>query len=54
MVKVQNFQNPELLKILKSTFANKISTNLSLNDQLSLDKLIMKPRSYYNLFNSAF
>ena len=47
-VKVQNFQNPEHVKnqILKLAVCIQISTILSLNGQLSKDKLKINQSSY--------
>ena len=55
-VKVQNLQNPELLKLQSLTllYAYLIFTISSFNGQLSLDRLKINQRSYYDLPNSAF
>ena len=50
-VKVQSFQNPDLLKFKSSL---KISRFSSFNCQLPLDTLKIIQKIYYNLLNSGF
>ena len=50
-VKVLNFQNPELLKLAVCPLN---IHNFNFNGQLSLDRLYISRKTYYNLPNSAF